>query len=158
MVTSGATPLEGLMGDTSCGDIDAGIIVTVAKEFNWGVEKINRMLSEESGLTGMAGHRVTIKDLFDSGFESGNPAREMFLYRLLQVCGSGIAAMGAIDSIVFSGRYRMAGKLIGPWLVKKLSFLKNTVPSVDLQWSIFPQTIEMLAGSYVGAVVAKVMV
>ena len=119
-VTGGATPLEGLPGETSGGDTDAGIVLAVAREMGWGAEQINAALTRESGLYGLAGRRITFPYLFDSNDETLEPVREIVRYRLLLACGSGIAAMGGLDGIVFSGRYATLGERLRPWLAGRL--------------------------------------
>jgi acetate kinase len=155
MVTSGATPLEGLMGDTSCGDIDAGILTAMANEFKWGPERINRLLTEESGFSGMAQKRVTLSDLFEDSGKDMENTREMFLYRLLGVCGSAIAAMGSIDSIVFSGRYRSVGEKIGPWLEERLSFIRRPTGKPELSWSIYQYGVDVAVSEKVEKYLAE---
>ena len=52
MVTSGATPLEGIPGHTTCGQIDPSIVLTLSESAGWGPEKINTELTKQSGLLG----------------------------------------------------------------------------------------------------------
>lgn len=123
-VSSGSTPLEGLPGNTTCGEIDPGIILLLEEKKKWGPETINEMLSRKSGLTALAGKAVTIADVVRGGraFEC---ARDLFEYRLLLSCGAAMSVMGGFDSIAFSGRYvevaeRLAGRLV-PKLIRASS-------------------------------------
>ena len=122
MVTSGATPLEGLPGATSCGELDPGIILAMAREMKWGPEEINAVLTQKSGIFALAGKRVSL----DTVLKPRSPyrlARDVIRYRILLACGSAIAAMGGLDAIVFSGRYGHCGPdSLGNWLVKKLTW------------------------------------
>jgi acetate kinase len=116
MVTSGATPLEGLPGQTSCGELDPSIVIALASEHGWGAERINTVLTRESGLKGLAGEDVTFEQLYKAEGDSTRLAREIFQYRLLSACGAGVAAMGGLDAVVFSGRFVGLGQPLSTWL------------------------------------------
>lgn len=122
MVTSGITPLEGLPGHTTCGEIDPSISLILAKKFGWGPEKIDALLTRESGILGLCGERMTFDELFLSSEEEHRAAREIFQYRLLLSCGAALAAMGGLDAIVFSGRYLAAGRCLADWLMSQPFF------------------------------------
>jgi len=111
MVTSGATPLEGLLGEKKCGRLDPSIVFMLIKEFKIGLEKINYILTQESGLYGLTGEKITFPDLYDKklNFES---ARKVFEYNMILEIGSGISAMSGADYIIFSGNYSGIGKYI----------------------------------------------
>lgn len=125
MVTSGATPLEGLPGETTCGDLDPLIILSISESLGWGPEQINSMLSNESGMKGIAGAKISFFEVFKSKDPRTVFAREIFLYKTLQAFGAGIAAMGGVDIIVFSGRYCDSGKVIENYMSEKLNLTGN---------------------------------
>jgi acetate kinase len=137
-VSSGSTPVEGLPGNTTCGEIDPGIILFLQEKMEWGPEKINDMLTRKSGLSALAGEPVTVEDVLRDGgaFE---PARKFFEYRLLLSCGAAVGAMNGVDAIVFSGRYSAAGEKLSERLVSSLqgaSDKKEDVPVFFLRHSI----------------------
>lgn len=144
VMTGGATPLEGLPGETTCGEIDPGIILQLAREPGWGPEQIAEKLTHRSGLLGLVGRPVTLRDIFSERDEGCALAREIVCYRLLQACGAGLAAMGRIDTVVFSGRYASLGNTIGPWLKNRLTFRKarNTHP---IRLEIYTDPIDRIA-------------
>jgi acetate kinase len=121
-VTSGVTPLEGIPGARTCGELDPSIVLYLQRKLGWGPERINRILTEQSGLLGLAGEPVTLKELYESDDAELKPVRERISYHLLQACGAGMAAMGGLDTIVFSGRYNQIGSIVGPWLSSRLDF------------------------------------
>lgn len=125
MVTGGATPLEGLPGQTTCGEIDPGMILILAQEQKMGPEEIGQHLTRESGLKGLVGRRTDFSELFASRGPELRAAREIFLYRLLQAAGSAMALMGGLDAFVFSGRHFGAGRVIGPCLAEQLRRLPS---------------------------------
>lgn len=134
MVTSGTTPLEGLPGETSCGEIDPSIILTLAKELKWGPEQINTLITRQSGMFGLTGHRVrlgTVMAAFSAGNDPDAPlaghdgmgtglACAVLAYRILLAAGAGVAAMGGVDRIVISGQYVHQGRTLAGWLSKRL--------------------------------------
>ncbi len=120
MVTGGATPFEGLPGETSCGEIDPSLVIALAERLGWGPEQIDDTLTRRSGLLGLTGAPVRLDEVFFSGEPNLAHAAELLRYRMLQACGAGIAALGGLDAIVFSGRYAALGELLGPWLRERI--------------------------------------
>ena len=135
MTISGITPMEGLPGQTTCGEIDPGILLALSRHHQMGPEQINTLLTRQSGLAGLVGRSATFDDLFLSDAPDVQPARDMIMLKMLQFCGAGAAAMGGVDRIVFSGRYADTGQVIGPELSRQLTFEGpvNRAPA----WSCF---------------------
>jgi len=151
MVTSGLTPLEGLPGQTTCGELDPGIIMTLSDKMKWGPERIDAVLTRESGLLGLTGKRMTLDTLLTSGRYKGSLAREVMNYRLLLACGAGIAAMGGLNHIVFSGRYAELGKTLGPSLISRL-LMQRQARSVEIQWNCFHNSLERIIADHASTV------
>lgn len=122
MVTSGATPLEGLPGHTSCGQLDPGIVLTLAESKHWGPEQIDQVLTRRSGLLGLVGRPITLGELFEDTSVETELARAVMRHRLLLAAGSGMAAMGGLDAIVFSGPFADLGEQLGSELAARLTF------------------------------------
>ncbi len=120
MVTGGATPLEGIPGQTSCGQIDPAIVTALAQEKGWGPEQIDTVLTRQSGLLGLTGQPTDLDMLFTEDREEYRLAREIIEYHILRAAGAGVAAMGGLDAIVVSGRFTQAGAVLGPWLREQL--------------------------------------
>ncbi len=115
-VSGGSTPLEGLPGNSTCGELDPGIILLLEEKKKWGPERINEMLSRKSGVTALVGRNATIAEVLRGGrdFEK---ASDLLEYRILLSCGAAMSVMGGFDTVAFSGRYveaadRLAGRLI----------------------------------------------
>jgi len=139
MVTGGATPLEGIAGDTSCGDIDPGILIKLANECGWGPESINKLLTAESGISGMLGFMVKLDEVFNSNRRDYALIQKYIKYRLLESCGAGIAAVGTLDYIIFSGKYKKTGEILGPWLSEKIKEINGgAAPG----WKILPTELD----------------
>lgn len=120
MVTGGNTPIEGLLGETTCGDLDPSVVLKLAHDTQWGPEETSRVLSTESGLRGVVGRPITLAELLADDGADLELARELFLHSLLRACGAGIAALGGVDAIVYSGRYAQSGAAVQAWLGPRL--------------------------------------
>jgi acetate kinase len=105
MVTGGATPLEGIPGQTSCGELDSSIVLTLARKLKWGPEQIDRLLTRQSGILGLLGRPATLDWVFHARTPKLLQVRNIIRYHILLACGAGIAAMGGLDAVAFSGRY-----------------------------------------------------
>ncbi len=155
MVTGGLTPLEGLPGQTTCGELDPGIIIALRQQTQWGPERINAILTRESGLLGLANKRVTLDQVLGPGPYEGSLAQELMNYRLLLACGAGIAALGGLNQIVFSGRYAGLGERLGPELVARLSGARGAV-SDAIACDIFATPLERVIADQAGALLLAV--
>jgi len=139
-VTGGCTPLEGLPGHTSCGEVDPAIVLLLAQRLRWGPEVIDRVLTQESGLLALVGRPVTLEDVFASRSRECRFARAVMRYRILQACGAAMAALGGVDVIVFSGRYAHLGRHLGPYLCKALDFPGS--PGKQASWLCYDEELE----------------
>ena len=146
MVTGGSTPLEGLPGRTSCGELDPGIVLHLARKLRWGPEQINQCLTRESGLRGLTGRVVSLETVFRSdadGDEALRLAREIMRYRILLASGAALAAMGAVDQIVFSGRGAKIGATLGPWLADRLA-IPGRGAKPEIPWTTLRESLDRL--------------
>jgi len=121
MVTGGSTPLEGLPGQSTCGEIDPTIILALAQDLKLGTEQIDLLLTHDSGLRALGDPSATVGEVLKSNDESNRLARDVLRYRMLLAVGAAQAAMGGIDEIVFSGRFADAGTSLMPWIESKLA-------------------------------------
>ena len=119
MTTGGLTPLEGLPGHRTCGELDPSIVIMLHERKKWGPERINHLLTEESGLRGLTSKDVSFEGLFNGAGHAG--VRRLVAYRMLLAAGAGMAALGGLDVLVYSGRYARLGQKLGPVLARKLA-------------------------------------
>ncbi|WED22635.1 acetate kinase [Vibrio sp. JC009] len=102
----GLTPLEGLVMGTRCGDIDPAIIFHMHDALGYSVEKINTMLTKESGLQGLTQVTSDCRFVEDNYGEKEEATRAMdvFCHRLAKyVAGYTATLEGRLDAIVFTG-------------------------------------------------------
>lgn len=104
-VTGGPTPLEGIPGERSCGEIDPTIVLELSGKNNWGPEKVNEVLTRESGIRGLTEQSSGVDSILTRESSGDCLARQILFYRIQLACGAGITALGGLDAIVFSGRY-----------------------------------------------------
>jgi hypothetical protein len=119
----GATPLEGLPGDTSAGESDPAIVLTLSESAHLGPEEINALLTRESGLSGLVDHPTTLERVMRDNEAPARFAREVLEHRVLLAAGAAVAALGGLDGIVLSGRYSEAGAELGLSLVRRFGRL-----------------------------------
>lgn len=154
MVTGGVTPLEGLPGQTSSGEIDPSIVITLSEKMGWGPEQINAVLTQQSGIRGLVDAPADLETVLVSERPDVRLAREIIQYRLLQACGAGIAAMGGLDTIVFSGRFARLGERLGPWLASHLC-LRDTGADTRPCWTCCLERADrIIADSAAAAILA----
>ena len=152
MVTSGATPLEGLPGMTSCGELDAGIVLWLAQELGAGPEQLDLLLSRKSGLSALVGEALSLGELLRSSSRRTRLAREVFTYRLLLACGAGSGALGGVDALVFSGPHAADGQHLASELRSGLeSALRQRSSPIDV-WLLEDSLERLLADATLEAV------
>jgi acetate kinase len=121
LVTGGNTPLDGLPGERSCGDLDPSVALKLAHDLPGGVEEANQVLTRESGLLGLIGKPVSLAELLMSERSDWQLARDVFRHSVLRACGAAIAAISGVDMFVYSGRYAAAGGALHQWLAPRLA-------------------------------------
>ncbi len=100
----GLTPLEGLVMGTRSGDIDPGVISYLWRSAKMGVDEIESMLNNRSGVWGLAGERDFRKlgAMIESGDESAQLAYDVFIHRLRKYIGAYLAVLGHTDVVSFT--------------------------------------------------------
>jgi len=102
----GFTPLEGLLMGTRCGDIDPGVIFTIANRENFNIEQANAFFNKQCGVQGISGLTNDMREI-EAEAENGNYqaqlALKVFSYRLKKYIASYMGVMNGTDVIVFTG-------------------------------------------------------
>ena len=101
----GLTPLEGLMMGTRTGDLDASVVLAIMKKEGMTPDEMQDLLNKKSGLLGISGLGSDMRDV-ENGVKEGNEraklALDMYNYRIKKYVGAYAAAMGGVDTIVFT--------------------------------------------------------
>lgn len=101
----GLTPLEGIMMGTRSGSIDPAIVPFMVNLMNYTADEVDEILNKESGVLGISGVSPDFRDIQDAaqaGNERAQLAVDMFCYQAIKILGSYIAALGGVDTIVFT--------------------------------------------------------
>jgi acetate kinase len=99
--TMGFTPVEGILSAGGCGDIDPTIVFEL-RTAGMSLEGINRVLSSESGLAGLAGRRCSFLDLMKAQKDPAlATAREILQHSIISYIGAFVAVLSRVDAVVF---------------------------------------------------------
>jgi acetate kinase len=102
----GFTPLEGLVMGTRSGDVDPGLLLYLQRHAGLGVEALDRLLQDDSGLrglTGRTGDYAELEQLASTGDTQAAFALNVFAYRVRQYLGAYWATLGGVDLVIFAG-------------------------------------------------------
>ncbi len=111
----GLTPLEGAMMGTRCGDIDPALPMFIQQVEDLSAKDVDSILNKKSGVLGVTGQYTDRRDVIEAA-EAGDKRCELALeiegYRLKKYIGSYMAALGALDAVVFTAGVGEMGWLI----------------------------------------------
>ena len=101
----GLTPLEGLMMGSRSGDVDPSAVLAIMKKEGFTPDQMSDLLNKESGVKGISGVSSDIREVeaaIKEGNERARLALDMYSYRIKKYIGAYTAAMGGVDTIVFT--------------------------------------------------------
>jgi acetate kinase len=103
--TMGFTPTGGLMMGTRSGDLDPGVLLHLVREKSSGSSALDEVVNEQAGLWGVSGISSDMKTLLDVREREPHAAQavELFCYLLRKHIGGLTAALGGLDTLVFTG-------------------------------------------------------
>lgn len=93
-----------MMG-TRCGSIDPAIVSFIAKLDGDEAKDVDYIMNHESGVRGISGVSSDFRDLHAAASQGNDRAKlalRMFCYQAIKIIGSYIAALGGVDTIVFT--------------------------------------------------------
>lgn len=133
----GLTPLEGVVMGTRSGDMDPAIVKFIMDKEHKTIEEMDHYLNKESGVLGLSGVSSDFRDLAKAageGHERAQLALEVFVYRIQKYIGAYAAALGGVDTLVFTAGIgendaKMRSDILAgmEWLGLKLDESKNAV-------------------------------
>ncbi|MBN8550091.1 MAG: acetate/propionate family kinase [Deltaproteobacteria bacterium] len=139
----GFTPLEGLIMGTRCGDIDAGLILSLLKDGEVSIPELSFLLNHKSGLLGLSGISSDLREL--EAAAPSNPqaafAIDAFALRVAKYVGAYAAVLGGLDAIAFSGGIGEHSSAMRSRICKKLGFLGIHVSETDNTTPALPARI-----------------
>jgi acetate kinase len=103
--TMGFTPTAGLVMGTRPGDLDPNIPLYLIESRHMSPKEVGRMINAQSGLLGVSDTSPDMHDLLAT--EATDPraaeAVELFCYSARKFVGALVAALGGLDTLVFTG-------------------------------------------------------
>ena len=103
--TMGFTPLDGLVMGTRCGSIDPAAVTFVLENSDLTPHDLDTIMNKKSGLAAVSGLTNDIRDLLDAAAQGNDRAQlalDMFAYSARTHIGAMWAALGGVDTIVFT--------------------------------------------------------
>ncbi len=121
----GYSPLQGLVMNTRCGDLDPGIIVDLVRH-GYSAEDLNRVLHRESGLLGLSGG--TSADIRDLSQSVANDARarlafDVYVYRVRFYIGAYASVLNGLDVLIFTDDVGLRVPAVRSAVCRNLDFL-----------------------------------
>ena len=122
----GMTPVEGLIMGTRSGDVDAGILTYIMEKEEVGHDGINTIVNKFSGMLGVSGVSSDMREIEYAAENNEHRAKlalKMYSYRIKKYIGAYTAAMGGVDTIIFTGGIGENAKEIRKDICNNMQFL-----------------------------------
>lgn len=121
----GFTPASGLVMSTRTGDLDPGLAYYLARTERMTAAQFQRMVNRESGLLGVSGTTADLRDLLarEGRDAAARDAIALFCYQAKKWIGAYAAALGGVDTLVFSGGIGENAPVIRERICEGLGFL-----------------------------------
>jgi len=100
--TMGFSALDGPPMSTRSGALDPGVILYLLQDKGMSVEQVTDLLYNRSGLLGLSGLSGDMAALLDSREPNARQAIDVYVYRIAREIGSLAAALGGLDTLVFT--------------------------------------------------------
>lgn len=130
----GMTPLEGVPMGTRSGDIDASVVEFLCNFKKMTVGQVITYLNKQSGFLGVSGVSSDSRNVLGEAHKGNDRARltaDMFAYKVKKYIGSYAAALGGLDSIVFTGGIGENSDEMRAAILKGLGFLGVEIDEVE---------------------------
>jgi acetate kinase len=130
--TMGFTPAGGLVMSTRSGDLDPGILIYLLEEQGLRPSALNELINHQAGLLGVSGISSDMRDLLDKEDSEihAREAVELFCYQASKHLGALAAALGGVETLVFTAGIGENSPIIRQRICQNLAFLGI---HVDLQ-------------------------
>ncbi|HEU5186955.1 MAG TPA: acetate kinase, partial [Candidatus Saccharimonadales bacterium] len=133
--TMGLTPASGIPMSTRAGDLDPGLALYFAQTQKYTAERFNRMVTFESGLLGISETTADMKKLLEleAHDSRAKDAVDIFCYQVKKSIGGFAAALGGLNTLVFTGGMGENAPKIRARICEGLEFLGVTLDSARNQ-------------------------
>jgi acetate kinase len=121
----GFTPAAGVPMSTRSGDLDPGLLWYFARSEDMDAQHFNAMVNSESGLLGVSETSSDMHDLLKLETQDVRAAEAvaLFCYRVKKWIGSFAAALGGLDTLIFSGGIGENSPIVRARICDGLEFL-----------------------------------
>ena len=101
----GLTPTGGVMMGTRCGDLDPGVMVYITRHGYADPEALEKLVNKQSGLLGVSEKSSDVRELIEARNtdQQAALALHMFCYQVRKAIAGMAAALGGLDTLVFTG-------------------------------------------------------
>jgi len=119
------TPAGGVMMSTRSGDLDPGLVSYLMRNERMTISQFNSMINHESGLLGVSKSSSDMRNLLERESDDVRAAEavELFCYQIKKRIGSFAAALGGLDTLVFTGGIGENAPLVRARICDGLGFL-----------------------------------
>ncbi len=121
----GFTPTGGIPMGTRSGDLDPGLLGYLARDLDLSAADLDEIVTAKSGLLGMSETSSDMRELLAREAEDvrAKEAIEVFCYQIKKWIGAYAAALGGLDTLVFSGGIGEKAPAVRTRVCDGLSFL-----------------------------------
>ena len=121
----GFTPTAGVAMGTRSGDLDPGLVEYMARTENMDAKAFDEMVNFKSGLLGVSETSADMRDLLNIENEDPRAAEAvaLFCYQIKKNIGAYSAALGGLDTLVFSGGIGEKSPVVRERICAGLGFL-----------------------------------
>jgi acetate kinase len=120
--TMGFTPLDGLVMATRSGAVDPGLLLWLIEHGEADAAGLAEALERRSGLLGLAG-TADLAAILRRDDDEARLAVDVYLHRLVTSIGAMTAALGGLDTLVFTGGVGENAALVRQRAASALGFL-----------------------------------
>ena len=122
----GLTPVEGLIMGTRTGDLDLGVLLYIMEKEEIGIESARTLINKHSGMLGITGVSSDMREIelsAEDGNERAQLGLDMYYYRIKKYIGAYAAAMGGIDTLIFTGGIGENADVVRRGICEDMEFL-----------------------------------
>ena len=121
----GFTPTSGLVMSTRSGDLDPGLASYLARAESMTASQFQTMVTHESGLLGVSETSGDMRELLGLAAQDVRAAEAvaLFVYQVKKWIGAFAAALGGLDTLVFTGGVGEGSPVIRARICEGLGFL-----------------------------------
>ncbi|MGD9402998.1 MAG: acetate/propionate family kinase, partial [bacterium] len=121
----GFSPLEGLVMETRCGDVDAEALLQIMSKEDLTPRTLGDLLSRRSGVVGLSG-MGTVEDLVAAAKDDDNRAKttlDVFAHRVRKYLGAYMLELGGVDVVVFTAFMAEGYPIVREMVCRDLDFM-----------------------------------